>query len=105
MVTSQQILQATGLKSQKTLTRWAHARIIPEPLIGTHPAGRDKIAYWPDWVLERCKRIVELQRQGHTLSSALTALEYERMLRTIEEAKTAPDVRKVLSDKKVTLAG
>jgi hypothetical protein len=105
MITSHQILQATGLKSQKTLTRWAHAGIIPEPLIGTHPAGRGKIAYWPDWVLERCKQIVELQRQGHTLSSALATLEHERMLRNIEKVKTAPDVGKVLAEKKVALAG
>jgi hypothetical protein len=105
MITSQQILQATGLKSQKTLTRWAHAQIIPEPLIGTHPAGRGKIAYWPDWVLERCKRIVELQRQGHTLSSALAAIEYERMLCNIKHAETAPDVNKALSEKKVALPG
>src|SRR3954449_6251412 len=105
MITSKQILEATGLKSQKTLTRWAHAGIIPEPLIGTHPAGRGKIAYWPDWVLERCKQIVELQRQGHTLSSALATLEHERMLRNIEKVKTAPDVGKVLAEKKVALAG
>lgn len=105
MITSKQILEVTGLKSQKTLTRWVNSGIIPKPLIGTHPSGRGKIAYWPDAVLDRCKRIVELQRQGHTLGSALATIEHERMLRLIERTETAPDVSKVLSEKKVKLSG
>jgi len=85
-VTSKQILQATGFKSPKTLTRWAKSGIIPGPHVGTHPSGRGKIAYWPDWVLERCQRIAELLRQGHTLGSASSVLENERTLRLIDEA-------------------
>ena len=105
MITSHQILHATGLKSQKTLTRWCQAGIIPEPLIGTHPSGRGKVAYWPDSVLERCKRIVELQQHGHTLRSAAATLEHERMLRLVEEAETAPNLGKLLADKEVALPG
>jgi hypothetical protein len=102
-VTSKQILEAAGLKSPKTLTRWAKAGVIPEPHIGTHPAGRGKIAYWPNWVLERSKRIAELVRQGNTPGAALSILEHERTMRLIEEAQNSPDLRSLLSKKKVKL--
>jgi hypothetical protein len=98
-ITSKQILQATGLKSPKTLTRWAKSGIIPGPQVGTHPSGRGKIAYWPDWVLARCQRIAELLRQGHTLGSAYSVLETDRTLRLIDEAEKSPDVGALLSKK------
>jgi hypothetical protein len=104
-VTSKQILEATGLKNSKTLTRWANRGIIPKPHVGTHPAGRGKIAYWPDWVLGRCQRIADLTRQGHTVGSAYSTLEYERMLSLIEEVEKTPDLKESLSKKKVMLAG
>lgn len=102
-VTSKQILEATGLKSPKTLTRWAKSRIIPEPHVGTHPSGRGKIAYWPDWVLERCQRIAELLRQGHTLGSASFLLESERTLRLLEDTVKSPDLGGRLAKRKLKL--
>src|SRR5215213_3199885 len=77
LITSQDILKATGLKSTKTLTRWHQRGVIPAPLIRTHPSGRGKIAYWPDWVLYRCVRIVLLQKQGHSLVSAARVVHLE----------------------------
>jgi DNA-binding transcriptional MerR regulator len=78
MVTAKQILAATGLKNAHTLTRWhKHHGIIPHPTIGVSSSGRGKCAYWPDWVLDRCRRIVELQKQGHTLASALRLVDRE----------------------------
>jgi hypothetical protein len=103
-VTSKQILEATGLKSPKTLTRWAKRGIIPGPHVATHPSGRGKIAYWPDSVLERCRRVAELLRQGHTLGSALSLLGYEQTLRVIEEGEKSADFDTVLSKKIVHLA-
>ena len=104
-VTSKQILQAAGFKSPKTLTRWAKAGIIPGPHVGTHPSGRGKIAYWPDWVLERCQRIAELLRQGHTLGSASSVLENERTLRLIDEVEKSPDLGELLSKKSNSRTG
>jgi hypothetical protein len=103
MITSRQILEATGLKNAKTLTRWYRRAAIPEPLIRTHPSGRGKIAYWPDWVLDRCKRIVELQRQGHTLGTALAKIEEERILGLLEGIKGRPIFPELLSEKKIAL--
>jgi hypothetical protein len=85
MITSQEILDRTGLKSTKTLTRWHQQGIIPKPTIETHPSGRGKIAAWPDWVADRCVRIVELRREGHTLKSAAKQAEMEALSRLIEE--------------------
>jgi hypothetical protein len=87
MITSQDILKATGLKSTKTLTRWHQRGLIPEPLVRTHPSGRGKMAYWPDWVLDRCVRIVELQKKGHSLVSAARVLHVEQWDRNYEEVK------------------
>jgi len=74
MITTHELLQRTGIKSAKTLTRWHQAGIIPEPVIGTHPSGRGKIGYWQDWVVDRCVRVLDLRQQGHSLRSALLVL-------------------------------
>jgi hypothetical protein len=68
MITSADILRKTGLKNAKTLARWAKRGLIPEPSIGTHPHGRGKVGYWPDWVLDRCVEIVKAQREGKSLN-------------------------------------
>src|SRR6266852_9113255 len=96
MVSSQQILERTGLKSSKTLTRWHQQGFIPQPVVRTHPSGRGKMAYWPDWVLDRCVRIVELQRQGHSLKSAVQTLEMERIGATIDYVQKAPPITDIL---------
>jgi len=103
VITSKQILRATGLKSPKTLTRWANAGIIPRPAIGTHPKGKGKMGFWPDWVLERCRQIAKLQRQGHSLRSAATLIEHDRMLGIIERVKESPNLSAMLSEKKIEL--
>ena len=55
-------------------------------------------------MLERCRRVAELLRQGHTLGSALSLLGYEQTLRVIEEGEKSADFDTVLSKKKVHLA-
>jgi len=47
MITSKEILSELGLKNIKTLTRWhKQYKLVPPPVIKTHPNGRGKIAYW-----------------------------------------------------------
>lgn len=77
VITSKDVLEKTGLKSAKTLTRWHQRGLIPEPLVRTHPSGRGKLAYWPDWVLDDCLRIVEFQRRGYSLQSIARMLEID----------------------------
>jgi MerR HTH family regulatory protein len=78
MVTSKQLLKVAGLKSARTLKRWADAGFIPQTQIGTHPDGHGKMGFWPDWVLERCRKIVELRRQGHSIPAAIRMIEEAR---------------------------
>ena len=103
MVSSKDILSQTGLKNIKTLTRWYKAGIIPEPLIRTHPSGRGKMAYWPDWVLDRCIRLVELQKQGHSLRSAIMQLDIERVVDITKDIEEQPSISDVLESKSFTL--
>ena len=65
---SKEILERAGIGSGKTLTRWhSEHQLIPPPQIDTHPSGRGKMAYWPEWVLHRCIRIRQLLKSGHSL--------------------------------------
>src|SRR5690242_3790040 len=104
MITSHDILDKTGLKSAKTLTRWHQRGLIPEPLIRTHPSGRGKVAYWPDWVLNRCLRIVELQREGHSLQSAASVLGVQDLGSRIERGGSIRSFVEGLKDKKLQVA-
>lgn len=96
MVSSKEILKRTGLRNIKTLTRWHQKGIIPKPVIRNHPSGRGKMAYWPDWVLDRCIRIVELQRKGHSLNSAVAILEMQSVKRIVT-SQDYQDVRRQLA--------
>lgn len=96
MKTSTEILEKTGLKSAKTLSRWAKRGIIPVPHTQTHPSGRGKIGYWPDWVLDRCLRIVELRKRGHSLDSALFELELQRIQENTDKVEKQPSLAKAL---------
>ncbi len=86
MISSTELLRRTGLKSAKTLTRWYQLGLIPKPELRTHPSGRGKLGYWPDWVLDRCLKMREAQRQGRSLRGAVSLME----LRDMEGAKARP---------------
>lgn len=102
MITTSELTDTTGL-SGRTLTRWHKRGILPEPHVSTHPSGRGKIGYWPDWVLDRIQRIQELRREGHTLESAVLAIQGERVDRMIQEVAETPDFAEALKGIKVRL--
>lgn len=79
MISSKDILEATGIKNTKTLTRWAKRGIIPDPIVRTHPSGRGKLGYWPDWVLDHCQRIMQQKNTGMSLDQAVIAADDENM--------------------------
>jgi DNA-binding transcriptional MerR regulator len=84
MITTEILARKTGL-SAKTLTRWSNRGIIPKPAIRTHPSGRGKIGYWPDSVLDRCLRIVQLRQEGHSVESAVGLLGMEHLNKCLAE--------------------
>jgi DNA-binding transcriptional MerR regulator len=75
MVTTKQILAETSIEDPKTLYRWHRLGVIPPPGKGLAASGRGRISLWPDWVLDRCKRIIELQKQGYSLKGAANFLD------------------------------
>ena len=105
MVTAEQILEATGLRSAKTLTRWAERGIIPRPDVRTHPSGRGKLGYWPDWVLDRCVQVTQLRAEGHSLVSAAQQLELERVSRIVEEVRSSRPLGEELEKIRVCVDG
>jgi DNA-binding transcriptional MerR regulator len=99
MITTETLTRETGL-SAKTLTRWSNRGIITKPAIRTHPSGRGKIGYWPDAVLDRCLRIVQLRKEGHSLESALALLGMERIYQCLEKIEQ-PTLADLLAQRKV----
>ncbi len=69
MITTTELVERTGL-NVKTLTRWAEKGILPTPRVGTHPSGRGKIGYWPEWTADFCTRLRELRAEGIGLEEA-----------------------------------
>jgi len=104
VISSTDILEATGLKSTKTLTRWHQKGIIPAPMVRTHPSGRGKIAYWPEWVLEFCVGLVQLQKEGHSLLSAARTLNTQRVLDNMDQALAGPSVAQMFNGMQVPLS-
>lgn len=103
MISSKELLEKTGLKSSKTLTRWHQQEIIPAPVIRTHPSGRGKMAYWPDSVLPFCQRLIELRGQGHSLHSAKLQVDRERLAQIEEAQKSEPTFTEFLNEQSVRL--
>jgi hypothetical protein len=99
MITTEILTRKTGL-SAKTLTRWSNRGIIPRPAIRTHPSGRGKIGYWPDAVLDRCLRLVQLRKEGHSMESAIALLGLERLQKRLETIEQ-PSFADVLARHKV----
>ena len=103
MVSSKEILQQTGLKNIKTLTRWYQKGIIPKPYIQTHPSGRGKMAYWPNWVLDHCLKIIKLRKQGYSVKDAVLLIDYEATEKELDEVKKKPLISDELDKKHVKL--
>lgn len=88
MVTTQEILKRTGLKTQRTLTAWYKAGLIPRPKITKHPSGKGTVAMWPDEVMERCLELATLRKPGRPSLEAQLTL---RTIQLIEEATSSRD--------------
>ena len=41
--------------------------MIPKPTVKSLSTGRGRTSHWPDWVLQRCRRIRQLQKAGKSL--------------------------------------
>lgn len=50
------------------MTRWHQDELIPHPEIGPPSLGRGRVAYWPHWVVDRCRTIRQMVKDGKTLA-------------------------------------
>jgi len=98
MVTTQEILKRTGLKTQRTLTAWYKAGLIPRPKITKHPSGKGTVAMWPDEVLERCIELATIRKPGRPSREAILNL---RIFQLLEQA---PIRQGLLTPEEVILA-
>ena len=98
MVTTQEILKRTGLKTQRTLTAWHKAGLIPRPRIMKHPSGRGTVAMWPDEVMERCVELATLRKPGRPSRETILNLKIIQLL------EQAPIRQGLLTPEEVILA-
>jgi hypothetical protein len=82
MLTTQEILKRTGLKTRHTLTTWHKAGLITPPKIMKHPSGKGVHAVWPDEVLEQCMKLATLRKPGRPTSDAKRVIETIRVFQT-----------------------
>ncbi len=68
------VLEATGIRSSMTLTRWAKEGLLPSPRVQNMPSGRGKTSMWPVETVELCLRILELRNQGRSFDEIKSAL-------------------------------
>jgi DNA-binding transcriptional MerR regulator len=82
-LTGKEVLTRIGIRSGRTLWRWQRNGLIPVPEIGPAPGGRGRTAYWDETVIDRCHRILDLQRRGHSLAEVREALEFGSVAQTL----------------------
>ncbi len=93
MITSREILDRCGFKTPKTLSRWAARQLIPPPSIQTHPNGRGKIAYWPEWVLRRIQEVQNRIARGESLDRIAKELGNDWQAEEDRLTRRRPDAR------------
>lgn len=104
MISSTELLKRTGLKSAKTLTRWYQLGLIPKPELRTHPSGRGKLGFWPDWVLDRCLKMRDAQKQGRSLKGAVSLMALSDVERSAEKTADARVRSEKISRRRVKVA-
>jgi hypothetical protein len=104
MISSTELLKRTGLKSAKTLTRWYQLGLIPKPELRTHPSGRGKLGYWPDWVLDRCVKMRDAQKRGRSLKGAVSLMALGDVERTTTQAAGASAGGGAISQRRLKVA-
>ncbi|MCC7425257.1 MAG: hypothetical protein IT428_33720 [Planctomycetaceae bacterium] len=93
-ITTPELMSRLGFGSPQMLVHWHHFGLIPEAQVAKHPSGRGKTGYWPEWVVDRCRRVRRLQEGGMSLADIAKKLgtdwaEEERAWEERVEAESA----------------
>jgi len=67
-VTSKEILDQTGIKTQRTLRQWSERGLLPPARRTGKERGRGSIGWFPYYTLDRAKMICDLKREGYGIT-------------------------------------
>ncbi len=95
-VTAADILSVVPI-TRKTLWLWQKKyNFFPDPTKEAHPGGKGIVGYYPSWVKDRCVRVYELQKSGHTIAMI------KQILKKEAEEKSSKKILIVDDEKKFT---
>ena len=71
-----EILKTAGI-TRRTFNRWMEEGLVPRPRMVPGPSGRGQAGVWDVWVVERARRIKQLQGKGVPLDKITQTLDRE----------------------------
>ena len=93
-VTAADILAVVPI-TRKTLWLWQKKyKFFPDPVKEPHPKGKGIAGYYPNWVLDRCKKVFSLQRQGYKIAMISEILKKEAEDKSVKKILIVDDEKK-----------
>lgn len=74
MLTTKQVLEATGISSVRTLQRWRERNLVPPPTLQRHPTGHGMTWMWPLWITHHIGAIKKRVAAGESLDEVARTL-------------------------------
>ena len=96
-VTAADILALVPI-TRKTLWLWQKKyKFFPDPQKEAHPKGKGIVGYYPAWVLERCKKVYGLQKDGYKIAMIQEILHREAEEKSSKKILVVDDEKKFAS--------
>ena len=96
-VTAADILALVPI-TRKTLWLWQKKyKFFPDPQKEAHPKGKGIVGYYPAWVLERCKKVYALQKDGYKIAMIQEILHREAEEKSSKKILVVDDEKKFAS--------
>jgi len=96
-VTAADILALVPI-TRKTLWLWQKKyKFFPDPQKEAHPKGKGIVGYYPAWVLERCKKVYALQKEGYKIAMIQEILHREAEEKSSKKILVVDDEKKFAS--------
>jgi CheY-like chemotaxis protein len=93
-VTAADILAVVPI-TRKTLWLWQKKyNFFPDPEKVAHPKGKGIVGYYPKWVLGRCKKVYDLQKEGYKIAMITEILNKEAEDKSVKKVLIVDDEKK-----------
>lgn len=93
-VTAADILEVVPI-TRKTLWLWQKKyKFFPDPKKEAHPKGKGIVGYYPRWVLDRCKKVYALQKDGYKITMITEILNKEAEDKSVRKILVVDDEKK-----------